>query len=720
MRFNYIIIKNFKRYGDYDTRFDLNVRDTRLLIGENGAGKTSFIDAIIWGIYGRSICAIDEVVNRQTKKDCKVEINFDIGPENYSIIRYRNHSENGNKLLLFKDRENISRRTINDTQDLIDEKVQINYNALVSSMVFSSEIYTSFLRAKVADRLKIFDSILSLKEIQDYYEAVKELRKPISDSIVDTNLNSEKLKSEIQASISSIEEYRETTKKKLIEFKITKDKIQEEIEKIKIDLDVAAHIDFEKELESNRAYNEAIEINRKLQEEIKLEEKHLIDTNKIIDEMEKCKRELEEASHIDVEFEINNLKLYKEIERNNLDIENEILVLKNKIAKTKEKEKILDFHEEEINEIKAEIEKINADIEICITCGQKVTAEFSKSLIEKKLDRILEIEEDIDAVRAGIESAIANNTSINNKIRDLSAKKKNLPNPSKFSEKYLSDLERNKEYLRNQISISENSFKEKEVFNNSIHNRINSLKNRMIKDIPQKSKYENSYLEWLKTSAKEQGQKISSLEKEIELINERAKTIYDKTYIETMNKKIEVLNTSLAEFNTKVKDLKKEDFHYEILQQLFSNKSGGIKKYVIEKMMNTFNEKINFYLPFFFDDDASITFDKDLNEVITINKNPVSFETFSSGEKTRFELAITFSLFMLVKTFFSTAVNLLVFDEILDQNLDKRGIIAVQEIIDNLGKENSILVISHREELKEYFGNQVNVIKDKDGFSRLI
>jgi DNA repair exonuclease SbcCD ATPase subunit len=170
MKFNWIELKNFKRYGDYTTHLDLNINETRLIVGENGNGKTSFIDAIIWCLYGRSICSVDEVVNRIVKKDCKVEVNLDVGNDNYSIIRYRNHTENGNKLLIFKNRENISRRTINDTQDLIDEIILIQYNAMVSSILYSSELYISFLRSKITDRLKIIESILSLKEIQEYYE----------------------------------------------------------------------------------------------------------------------------------------------------------------------------------------------------------------------------------------------------------------------------------------------------------------------------------------------------------------------------------------------------------------------------------------------------------------------------------------------------------------------------------------------------------------------
>src|SRR5271157_1505466 len=98
MKFLYVIVKNFKRYGDYDTRLNLDFSETRLLIGENGNGKTSFVDAIIWCLYGRSSSPVEEVVNRYIKKDCKVEVNLSIGRDNYSILRYRNHTEQGNKL----------------------------------------------------------------------------------------------------------------------------------------------------------------------------------------------------------------------------------------------------------------------------------------------------------------------------------------------------------------------------------------------------------------------------------------------------------------------------------------------------------------------------------------------------------------------------------------------------------------------------------------------
>jgi DNA repair protein SbcC/Rad50 len=719
MRFLRVIIKNFKRYGNYESSLDLNIPGARLLLGDNGNGKTSFIDAIIWCLYGRSSSSVEEVVNRYTKKDCKVECEFEVGQDEYSVIRYRNHTEHGNKLLVFKNKENISRRTINDTQDLILEIIQIQYNAMISSILFSSELYISFLRAKVTDRLKIIESVLSLKEIQEYYEAIRDMRKPVSEKLAELHMNKERINAEISGNEKSIVEYKDNIKKKLIELKNKKDTLQNEVEKIRIDIETASHIDFEKELQANKQFDEVSASNKIVTEEIKIEEKHLVDLTSIVENIEDSKKEIDSIEHINVNKELNIIKVIKEIEKTNLDIDNDILKLRNRLVNLQEKEKLIEYQEKEITKLNKEIDKINANIEKCITCGQKVTAEFSSSLIKKNEMKKNELHTLINKLKEETKSGHINNSELTKKIDELIKSKKSLPEGSRYKENYLLDIGKNKEKIKNQIKILENSFLEKEKFNNSIKVRIKTLKEKIQKDLPEKSKYENNYLEWLKNSAVEQKTKIDEYEKEINLINERAKTVYDKKFIAGIEKRTKELNRDVGKNNKEIENMKEEDSYYEILQQLFSNKTSGVKKYLIDKMLDVFNEKVNFYLPFFFDEEVSITFDKDLNETITFDKNPVSFQTFSSGEKTRFEICIALSLFALVKTFFSTTINLLVFDEILDQNLDKKGIQAVLEIIDSLSKENSILVISHRDELKEYFENQILIVRDLHKCSRI-
>ena len=134
-------------------------------------------------------------------------------------------------------------------------------------------------------------------------------------------------------------------------------------------------------------------------------------------------------------------------------------------------------------------------------------------------------------------------------------------------------------------------------------------------------------------------------------------------------------------------------------------------------MIPVMNESIAKYITYFFDDNIQIVFDKDLNDRITLNGKVVNYDDFSSGEKQRLELAVSFSLFFLVKSFFSSSISFLIIDEVLDTALDADGINSALNIIDDLSENNSVLIISHREELKEHFENKISIEKDIKGNS---
>ena len=229
--------------------------------------------------------------------------------------------------------------------------------------------------------------------------------------------------------------------------------------------------------------------------------------------------------------------------------------------------------------------------------------------------------------------------------------------------------------------------------------------------------YHTIFLEDLKNKIIAMKDEAEEKRLQIEKIDVEAKSSYDKGYIDKTNKTIEVKKKNLKSIETKLKKEENEQKHYEALLTILSNKNSGFKKFFINKMINIFNDRVNFYLPFFFDDSMKIMFDKDLNEIIKLNNEEVSFASFSSGQKTRFDIAISFSLFMMVKTFFSSTINLLVFDEILDMNLDKKGFNSVYDIIENLGANNTVFVVSHQEFYKEKFNHHIHIKQDNEGFS---
>ena len=137
-------------------------------------------------------------------------------------------------------------------------------------------------------------------------------------------------------------------------------------------------------------------------------------------------------------------------------------------------------------------------------------------------------------------------------------------------------------------------------------------------------------------------------------------------------------------------------------------------------MIQAFNKKVNYYIPYFMPADRSnisIEFDNNLKETIKENDQEIEYESFSSGEKTVLEISVAFSLFMLAKEFFSSSISFIVFDEILDGNLDDEASAKVAKVVSDLGESNSIMLISHRKDLKESFDEHVLIEKDKNGFS---
>ena len=81
--------KNFLSTGNYKTTLDLIRHGTTLVSGENGAGKSTMLDALTYSLFGKSFRGINipQLVNSINDKDCVVEIEFSIGKDDYRIIR---------------------------------------------------------------------------------------------------------------------------------------------------------------------------------------------------------------------------------------------------------------------------------------------------------------------------------------------------------------------------------------------------------------------------------------------------------------------------------------------------------------------------------------------------------------------------------------------------------------------------------------------------------
>ena len=87
--FKKIKYKNFLSTGQQFIEIDLDKSPTTLVVGENGAGKSTMLDALCFGLFQRAFRNIkkDQLINTINEKECVVEVEFVVGTKQYKIIR---------------------------------------------------------------------------------------------------------------------------------------------------------------------------------------------------------------------------------------------------------------------------------------------------------------------------------------------------------------------------------------------------------------------------------------------------------------------------------------------------------------------------------------------------------------------------------------------------------------------------------------------------------
>jgi len=700
MEIKNITLKNFLAYGDYDTSFDTKDDGVSAIFGYNGKGKSTIFFSFLWAIYGRCSVSADNVVNRYVKKNCKVSVRFIASGKEYTVFRYRKHETHGNNLYIFEGDRNISLKGINETQQLIQDIIQIPYSAMVSSLMFSTENYKSFLRSKQSERLAIIESVLSLKEVSTYYTVIKDLLKITENTLQDQIKEKEKIESAIAAITENISSYKNKVKTDLE--KIKKEKSDYEDKKDLLSKKYSIEIDIKKQRLLIQKYNEIINENKNIEKQISdldladvegLDVKHTIVSN-----------ELASLLSIDVAKERDRIKEATGILEKNREINNEIKVLSASLSET-------NINRSSIISLSNEKEKIIKELEsiknsVCPLCGQDTNDKINAPIIKSKNIKLEEINLALDKSQKDIENIENENSKIRDKIKALREEIRE----EKVCSYTLNDIDN----MVENIAIKQ---KEIAVLQNKMENSgkiitiINNLKNK-IKEVPDVPVYSIEELD----EYEHFNEKIGKIDEEIKILLAQAKNLYDKTYVEDLTSKIEKLTKAIEKSNKKIDATNDDKKHYQVLSDLFSNKEGGFKRFFIEKIIKAFNNNINKYLPLFFDKEITVEFDKELTEKILYDGFEVEFAGFSSGQKTRIDLAIAFSLFLLVKAFFSSNINIMVFDEILDQNLDAEGQSAVMSIIESLSSDVGIYIISHRDEYKDRAKNKI-FIESRDGFS---
>tara|TARA_B110000285_G_C15142155_1_gene631618 strand:- start:2975 stop:4693 length:1719 start_codon:yes stop_codon:yes gene_type:complete len=223
IEFNNIKWKNFLSTGNNYTSVQLDRTSTTLILGSNGAGKSTILDALCFGLFGKAFRKINkpQLVNSINEKDCSIEINFTIGRKKYLVRR----GIKPNVFEVWIDGKMLDQDSkIKDSQTYLEDNIlKLNYKSFTQTVILGSATFVPFMQLSASDRRDIIEDLLDIKIFTSMNEILKVKQSVISSSLSENEHDRKLINNNIQLQKKYIEEVTatKTSSIKSIENKIS-------------------------------------------------------------------------------------------------------------------------------------------------------------------------------------------------------------------------------------------------------------------------------------------------------------------------------------------------------------------------------------------------------------------------------------------------------------------------------------------------------------------
>ncbi len=583
MIFKKLKLKNFMSYSNAE--IDFSGIHVACLVGQNGAGKSSLLDAITWTVWEEGRGKTDELI-KLGKDEMSCELEFFIESALYRVYRSRTKSfknsqgKSNLEFQVFNSKEqswiSLSMSAVRQTQDLITKTIKMDYETFVNSVYLRQGKADEFTLKKPNERKQILADILGLEVYDKLCDSARAKTKELEQSLsLEQNL------------ILNLEDKilrEEELKSNLLETSKELDQKEKEFKEIKEILTVKT-----KELNEKREKEKQV----KILEETKQSHSSLIKTleeqltnlhtkeakfNELIKNGSQIQKDYQE--HIEKKKQLDNLEAIREthiqllLKKNQLeqswkekiqDTEQQLAVYKSKISDRsslkiklqtilKEEEDFSLFSSQTEKEIKKirELQEYLLQIE---TSG--LNLRHKKEIILLELNKIKEKEVDI---KRKTEALLQHN---HNEPCPLC--KGEIKDKEKVIESYsleLELLEKEKEALNRTIELGEKEIQDKRNEFSSVKNKIDDFSKSFTKYLSELSKINTSGFNIKETEKLDSMKKTAFVESQIEL----AKNEFSKS-----RSQLSLLEKEICEFEQEAKSLDSLLFSGNLIKEVSEN-----------------------------------------------------------------------------------------------------------------------------------------------------
>ena len=235
--FEKIRFKNFLSYGNTWTELDLATHKDTLIVGENGAGKSTFLDALSYALYMKPFRKVNnpQLVNSVNKKHLKVEVEFRVGSNGFKVCR--GHAPRTFEVYQNGELLNQDAHT-KDYQKILEQNIlKMNYKSFTQIVVLGSRNFVPFMQLSTTDRRTVIEDLLDIQIFSVMAALLKDKIALNKNELQDIDYQLNLLDDKVKVQEDYISKVQENKDAQLLEIKEKIDETSKQIDEHKLSLD---------------------------------------------------------------------------------------------------------------------------------------------------------------------------------------------------------------------------------------------------------------------------------------------------------------------------------------------------------------------------------------------------------------------------------------------------------------------------------------------------